>query len=143
MNSFTAGGLSFASITIAADILTPGAKYRFVLKVSHGGTVGVSSMEVQVRSGPTSGQLTTESDTVEALQPLTLRGRLLQYDTIQYNTIRHNTVQYNTTQYSTIQYDTIQYNTIRHNTVQYNTTQYSTIQYDTIQYNTIQYNTIQ
>lgn len=75
INLFSAGEQSFASVTIAENILTPGGLYRFALKVTVGGIEGISSMDVQVRTGPTSGQFTSQSNNVTALESILLKGK--------------------------------------------------------------------
>ena len=59
---------------LKANVLTPGAKYKFLLNVDDGSSIGSSNMVVEVRNGPTSGTLETSATTLEALETLTMTG---------------------------------------------------------------------
>ena len=58
---------SYAWMTIPAGLLKKGSKYKFQLIVNDGSKDGMASMVVEMRSGPTSGSLTVDKTTVQAL----------------------------------------------------------------------------
>lgn len=67
---------SLAFVIIPAGRLKKGSKYRFRLTVTNDeGKDGVATMDVEVRSSPTSGSLTVDKDTVQALtEEVTMKG---------------------------------------------------------------------
>ena len=75
-------GDSYAFVTLpksvddgATPFLKRGSKYRFQLTVNDGNKDGVATMDVNVRSGPTSGSLTVDNNNVKALfDSVTMRG---------------------------------------------------------------------
>ena len=64
---YFAGEESYAFLTLPEGVLKKGSKYRFKLTVNDGSKEGVAKMVVEVRSGPTSGSLAVNKNTVEAL----------------------------------------------------------------------------
>ncbi len=71
---FNPGNTSFVLLTLPEGLLTPGSKYRFKLKVNDGSQEGVASMDVEVRTGPTSGSFSAQPTTVQALDTVTMSG---------------------------------------------------------------------
>ncbi|XP_078368614.1 uncharacterized protein LOC144652478 isoform X2 [Oculina patagonica] len=69
---FNPGNTSFVLLTLPEGLLTPGSKYRFKLKVNDGSQEGVASMDVEVRTGPTSGSFSAQPTTVQALDTVTM-----------------------------------------------------------------------
>ncbi|KAJ7370600.1 hypothetical protein OS493_031336 [Desmophyllum pertusum] len=69
---FNPGNNSFVLLTLPKGLLTPCSKYRFKLTVDDGSEVGVASLDVEVRTGPTSGSLSVEPMSVKALDTVTL-----------------------------------------------------------------------
>lgn len=67
MQAYFPGDESYAWLTLSAGFLKKGSKYKFKLTVNDGSKDGVASMVVEVRSGPTSGSLSVDRNTVEAL----------------------------------------------------------------------------
>jgi len=61
------GNESYALLTLPAGLLKKGSKYKFKLTVNDGSKDGIATMVVEVRSGPTSGSLSVDKNTVEAL----------------------------------------------------------------------------
>lgn len=76
---FNPGNNSFVLLTLPKGLLTPGSKYRFKLTVDDGSEVGVASLDVEVRTGPTSGSLSVEPMSVKALDTVTLSGEHRKY----------------------------------------------------------------
>ena len=77
--AFNPGNDSFVLLTLPANLLKPGAKYRFKLKVSDGSGEGVASLVVKVRTGPTSGSLSVSPSSVQALDVAILSGECTIY----------------------------------------------------------------
>ena len=71
---FNPGNTSFVLLTLPEGLLIPGSKYRFRLTVNDGSEEGVASMDVEVRTGPTSGSFSVEPTTVQALDTVTMSG---------------------------------------------------------------------
>ena len=65
---------SFVLLTLPEGLLKPGLKYRFKLTVYNGSEEGVASMDVDVRTGPTSGLFSVEPTSVQALDTVTMSG---------------------------------------------------------------------
>lgn len=65
---------SFVQLILPANFLKAGSKYRFKLKVNDGSKEGVASMDVEVRTGPTSGSFSVDPTTVKALDSVTMSG---------------------------------------------------------------------
>ncbi|XP_068706586.1 uncharacterized protein [Montipora foliosa] len=66
-NEYLPSGLSYTSLILPKGFLQKGSKYRFQLTVNDGSKDGVATMDVEVRSGPTSGSLTVDKSNVKAL----------------------------------------------------------------------------
>ena len=76
IEEYIANGDSYAFLNVPAGRLNKGSKYRFKLTVNDGSKDGVATMVVEVRSGPTSGSLSVDKDTVRALfDKVTLSGK--------------------------------------------------------------------
>lgn len=71
-------GDSYAFVTLPKSVdtfLKRGSKYRFQLTVNDGSKDGVATVDVDVRSGPTSGSLTVDNNNVKAMfDSVTMRG---------------------------------------------------------------------
>lgn len=68
------GNYSFALLTLPSGFLTPGSKYRFQLAVNDGSKEGVAFLTVEVRTGPTSGGLSVDQNSVKAFDFVTMSG---------------------------------------------------------------------
>lgn len=80
---YISNGDSYAFVTLpksvdingAIPFLKRGSKYRFQLTVNDGSKDGVATVDVDVRSGPTSGSLTVDNNNVKAMfDSVTMRG---------------------------------------------------------------------
>lgn len=71
---YYAGEDSFVLLILPTNFLKAGSKYRFKLTVNDGSKEGVASMDVEVRTGPTSGSFSVEPTTVKALDTVTMSG---------------------------------------------------------------------
>ena len=74
VTAFNPGNTSFVLLTLPEGLLTPGSKYRFKLTVDDGSAQGVASMDVEVRTGPTSGSFSVEPSSVQALDTVIMSG---------------------------------------------------------------------
>lgn len=83
IQEYIPNGDSYAFVTLpksvdingAITFLKRGSKYRFQLTVNDGSKDGVATVDVDVRSGPSSGSLTVNNNNVKAMfDSVTMRG---------------------------------------------------------------------
>lgn len=75
LTEYRANEDSFVQMILPQKLLRPGSKYRFQLTVNDGSKEGAASIEVEVRTGPTSGSFSVEPTSVKALDIVTITGQ--------------------------------------------------------------------